>query len=129
VASTQGLGGKNTGFTGTTNIVVNNGGSFLVTADEAIATNTDIELNGSTLAFGAAGYDFSSGIDSSSFVGDAFQIQGGFYDQQILAVPEPGTCMTTVPPCSWAPESTTSGREVAINWSANNRKSSLRADF
>ena len=41
----------------TSQVVLNNGGSFLVTADDAIGTNTDIELNGGTLAFGAAGYD------------------------------------------------------------------------
>jgi autotransporter-associated beta strand protein len=41
----------------TPQVVLNNGGSFLVTADDAIGTNTDIELNGGTLAFGAAGYD------------------------------------------------------------------------
>jgi autotransporter-associated beta strand protein len=158
---------------GTSNIVVNNGGSFLVTADDAIGTSTGIELNGGTLAFGAAGYDgyvgaltlsanstidlgtsstgvlirfssinwsdpnallsiynwtgttqwqggtgnnldqvyftntnlssselqrinFYSGIDSSSFVGDAFQIQGGFYDQQIIAVPEPETYLSAI---------------------------------
>jgi autotransporter-associated beta strand protein len=75
-ASTQVLTGNNTGFTGTTTVnsgtlqaattnalantsqvVLNSGGSFLVTADDAIGTNTDIELNGGTLAFGAAGYD------------------------------------------------------------------------
>jgi autotransporter-associated beta strand protein len=38
-------------------VVLNSGGSFLVTADDAIGTNTGIELNGGTLAFGAAGYD------------------------------------------------------------------------
>jgi autotransporter-associated beta strand protein len=42
---------------GTSNVVINNGGSFLVTADDAIGTNTGIELNGGTMAFGAAGYD------------------------------------------------------------------------
>jgi autotransporter-associated beta strand protein len=41
----------------TSQVVLNSGGSFLVTADDAIGTNTDIELNGGTLAFGAAGYD------------------------------------------------------------------------
>jgi autotransporter-associated beta strand protein len=41
----------------TSQVVLNNGGSFLVTADDAIGTNTGIELNGGTLAFGAAGYD------------------------------------------------------------------------
>jgi autotransporter-associated beta strand protein len=40
----------------TSNVVINNGGSFLVTADDAIGTNTAIELDGGTLAFGAAGY-------------------------------------------------------------------------
>ena len=45
----------------TSNIIINNGGSFLVTADDAIGTNTGIELNGGTLAFGAAGYDGNVG--------------------------------------------------------------------
>lgn len=40
----------------TSNVIINNGGSFLVTADDAIGTNTAIELDGGTLAFGAAGY-------------------------------------------------------------------------
>ena len=40
--------------------------------------------------------NFYSGIDSSSFVGDAFQIQGGFYDQQIIAVPEPETYLSAI---------------------------------
>jgi autotransporter-associated beta strand protein len=163
------------GATGnTSNVVINNGGSFLVTADDAIGTNTDIELNGGTLAFGAAGYDgyvgaltlsanstidlgtssngvlirfnsinwnnpnallsiynwtgntyyqggydnnldkviftdsanlssvelqrinFYSGMDQSSFVGNAFLIQGGAYPNQIIAVPEPETYLTGV---------------------------------
>ena len=46
---------------GTSNVVINNGGSFLVTADDAIGTNTGIELNGGTLAFGPAGYDGNVG--------------------------------------------------------------------
>jgi autotransporter-associated beta strand protein len=41
----------------TGNITLNPGGSLLVTADDAIGTNTGIELNGGTLAFGAAGYN------------------------------------------------------------------------
>jgi hypothetical protein len=35
--------------------------------------------------------NFYSGIDSSSFVGDAFQIQSGTFAQQIIAVPEAET--------------------------------------
>jgi autotransporter-associated beta strand protein len=158
---------------GTSNIIINNGGSFLVTADDAIGTNTGIELNGGTLAFGAAGYDghvgaltlsadsildlgtssngvlirfnsinwsdanallsiynwtgttqwqggtgdntdqvyftnstlsdtqlqrisFYSGIDQSSFVGNAFQITSGTYNREIIAVPEPETWATAV---------------------------------
>jgi fibronectin-binding autotransporter adhesin len=162
------------GATGnTSNVVINNGGSFLVTADDAIGTNTGIELNGGTLAFGAAGYDgyvgaltlsanstidlgtssngvllrftninwnnpnallsiynwtgntyyqggydnnldkviftnttlssselqrisFYSGIDQSSFVGDATQITNGLFPNQIIAVPEPETYITGV---------------------------------
>jgi autotransporter-associated beta strand protein len=38
----------------TGNITLNPGGSLLVTADDAIGTNTGIELNGGTLAFGAS---------------------------------------------------------------------------
>jgi hypothetical protein len=40
----------------TGNITLNPGGSLLVTADGALGTNTGIELNGGTLAFGA-GYN------------------------------------------------------------------------
>jgi autotransporter-associated beta strand protein len=45
----------------TGNITLNPGGSLLVTADDAIGTNTDIDLNGGTLAFGAAGYNGTVG--------------------------------------------------------------------
>jgi autotransporter-associated beta strand protein len=41
----------------TGNITLNPGGSLLVTANDAIGTNTGIALNGGTLAFGAAGYN------------------------------------------------------------------------
>jgi autotransporter-associated beta strand protein len=44
----------------TGNITLNPGGSLLVTADDAIGTNTGIELNGGTLAFGA-GYNGTVG--------------------------------------------------------------------
>jgi autotransporter-associated beta strand protein len=157
----------------TSQVVLNNGGSFLVTADDAVGTNTGIELNGGTLAFGAAGYDgyvgaltlsanstidlgtssngvlirfnsinwnnsnallsiynwtgntyyqggydnnldkviftnpnfttselqrisFYSGIDQSSFVGDATLITSGLFPNQIIAVPETETYITGV---------------------------------
>jgi autotransporter-associated beta strand protein len=44
----------------TGNITLNPGGSLLVTADDAIGTNTGIALNGGTLAFGA-GYNGTVG--------------------------------------------------------------------
>ena len=44
----------------TGNITLNPGGSLLVTADGALGTNTDIALNGGTLAFGA-GYNGTVG--------------------------------------------------------------------
>jgi len=152
----------------TSQVVLNNSGSLLVTADAAIGTNTSITMNGSTLAFGAAGYNgsvgaltlsadsildlgtsnsgvlirfhsinwsntnallaiynwtgtpqwqggtgdnkdqvyftnstlsdtqlqrisFYSGIDQSSFVGNAFQITSGTYNREIIAVPETET--------------------------------------
>jgi autotransporter-associated beta strand protein len=47
-------------FVNTGNITLNPGGSLLVTADDAIGTNTGIALNGGTLAFGA-GYNGTVG--------------------------------------------------------------------
>jgi hypothetical protein len=39
---------------------------------------------------------FYSGLDSSSLLGDAFQIQSGTFAQQIIPVPEPETYLTIV---------------------------------
>jgi hypothetical protein len=39
---------------------------------------------------------FYSGIDQSSFVGNAFQITSGTYNREIIAVPEPETWATAV---------------------------------
>ena len=39
---------------------------------------------------------FYSGIDQSSFVGDATQITSGLFQNQIIAVPEPETVITAV---------------------------------
>ena len=61
----------------TSNVVINNGGSFLVTADDAIGTNTGIELNGGRMAMsgnfnesvGALTLSANSTLDFSGFVG------------------------------------------------------------
>ena len=95
-ASTQTLTGNNSAFTGTTtinsgtlvagaanaaggasNVIINNGGSFLVTADNAVGTNTAIELNGGRMAMsgnfnenvGALTLSANSTIDFAGFSG------------------------------------------------------------
>jgi hypothetical protein len=73
---------------GTNASVTVNGGSLVVSADDAI---------NSTLSQGnLERISFYSGLDNSSFVGTGFQILGGPFNQQIIPVPEPETYATAL---------------------------------